>query len=260
MYEAGRPPAGIAVPPAVRRVAGSDLVRPVWRNELGGLTFALGADRYVKWSPPGAPDLAAEHERLAWAAVYTPVPRVLDQGADNDGQWLTTAALDGDTAVAETWLSDPAPAVRAIGRGLRALHDALPVEECPFDWSAPTRVAAAREKGRHDPAEWWPEHRHLDPDEALRMVAEPPLVDRLVVCHGDPCSPNTIVDTDGNWVGHVDLGALGVGDRWADIAVATWSLEWNYGPGWDDLLLDTYGIAADPERTAYYRLLWDLAP
>ena len=92
------------------------------------------------------------------------------------------------------------------------------------------------------------------------MVAEPPIVDRLVVCHGDPCSPNTIVDADGNWVGHVDLGALGVGDRWADIAVATWSLEWNYGPGWDDLLLDTYGIAADPERTAYYRLLWDLAP
>ena len=38
----------------------------------------------------------------------------------------------------------PAPAVDAIGAGLRALHDALPVAGCPFDWSAGARVAEAR--------------------------------------------------------------------------------------------------------------------
>jgi hypothetical protein len=43
-------------------------------------------------------------------------------------------------------------------------------------------------------------------------------------------------------------------------AVATWSSEWNYGPGWDRLLLDAYGIAPDPDRTRYYRLLYDLGP
>ncbi len=48
-------------------------------------------------------------------------------------------------------------------------------------------------------------------------------------------------------------------DRWADIAVATWSAEWNYGPGWEPLLLDSYGIRPDPGRTRYYRLLWDLS-
>jgi kanamycin kinase len=47
--------------------------------------------------------------------------------------------------------------------------------------------------------------------------------------------------------------------RWADIAVATWSAEWNYGPGWEPLLLDAYGVQPDPERTRYYRLLWDLS-
>ena len=49
-----------------------------------------------------------------------------------------------------------------------------------------------------------------------------------------------------------------VENRWADLAVATWRLEWNYGPGWDDLLLAAYGIPQDIERTNYYRLLWDL--
>jgi kanamycin kinase len=47
---------------------------------------------------------------------------------------------------------------------------------------------------------------------------------------------------------------------WADLAIATWSSEWNYGPGWDGLLLDAYGIRPDPDRTRYYRLLWDLGP
>lgn len=71
-------------------------------------------------------------------------------------------------------------------------------------------------------------------------------------------APNTIVGADGRWSGHVDLGALGVADRWADLAVATWSTSWNYGPGFEDVLLEAYGIDPDPLRTAYHRLLWDL--
>lgn len=87
-----------------------------------------------------------------------------------------------------------------------------------------------------------------------------PPVDRLVVCHGDACAPNTLLAGDGSWCGVVDLAALGAADRWADLAVATWSTRWNYGPGWEGLLLDAYGIAPDAERTAYYRLLWDVSP
>jgi kanamycin kinase len=35
---------------------------------------------------------------------------------------------------------------------------------------------------------------------------------------------------------------------------------WNYGPQWEGLLLSAYGIDPDPDRTRYYRLLWDLGP
>jgi kanamycin kinase len=44
----------------------------------------------------------------------------------------------------------------------------------------------------------------------------------------------------------------------ADLAVATWSATWNYGISWEQRLLDAYGVAPDPERTSYYRLLYDL--
>ncbi len=92
------------------------------------------------------------------------------------------------------------------------------------------------------------------------MLERPPPIDRLVVCHGDTCAPNTLIGDDGRCAGHVDLGALGVADRWADLAIATWSTRWNYGDGWEPALLAAYGIDPDPERTAYYRLLWDLGP
>jgi kanamycin kinase len=165
--------------------------------------------------------------------------------------------------VDDRWKRDPGTAVRAVGAGLRALHDALPVADCPFDWSAQRRLAAVRARaaaGRTDPADRHEDLRHIGTTEdALAVLARVPPVDRLVVCHGDACAPNTLVGDDGSCTGHVDLGALGVADRWADLAIATWSTRWNYGPGWEEPLLDAYGIAADPERIAYYRLLWDLS-
>jgi kanamycin kinase len=106
---------------------------------------------------------------------------------------------------------------------------------------------------------WHPCHRALTAVSALERAAAIPPPDKLVVCHGDACAPNTLLAVDGRWSGHVDLDLLGVADRWADLAVAAWSAEWNYGPGWDRLLLGAYRIRPDPERTRYYRLLWDLS-
>ncbi|MDX6256612.1 MAG: kanamycin kinase [Frankiales bacterium] len=237
--------------------------RAVWRNELGGLTFEVPGEFFVKWAPADSGlRLDVEAHKLRWAEPYTAVPRVLGQGQDEAGTWLQTAALQGESAVDERWLTDPVRAVQAVGEGLRALHDVLPVDDCPFDWSAETRAAEAirTQAAGRNPGQWAPEHQHLSLEDALGLVAVPPPTDQLVVCHGDACAPNTLIAHDGRWSGHVDLGSLGVGDRWSDLAVATWSTQWNYGDGYEDALLAAYGISADAERIAYYRLLWDLGP
>jgi kanamycin kinase len=238
----------VDVPDVVLELARGREVRLVWENETGGRTYVFG-DCYVKCSPR---DLEPERSRLEWAGAFMRVPRVLDSGAG----WLMTAAIPGTNAVADRWLADPQRAVVAIGSGLRALHDALPVDTCPFSWSVEDRLTRILV----DKDRWHDEHRPLDVETALRVVHGPPSIDRLVVCHGDACAPNTLVGDDGTFCGHVDLGALGVADRWADLAVATWSCDWNYGPGWQPTLLRAYGVESDPVRTAYYRLLWDLGP
>lgn len=237
---AGPPRAPVALPEVVRRLAGDRPIAAVWVNQLGGITFRVDdalQPRFIKWSPPGGPDLSSEATRLRWAGQYVIVPEVLDQGADHAGHWLVTAALPGASAVSEVWRADPRPAARAIGVGLRRLHERLPVNGCPFiHWAAPERLT----------------------DLPGELSARPD-VDRLVVCHGDPCAPNTLLAPDGRPAGHVDLGSLGPADRWADLAVATWSLAWNYGSGYESELLDAYGVRPDPERTSYYRRLWEIS-
>jgi kanamycin kinase len=263
---AGRPNRRVETPESVARLAGA-AATPVWENEVGGLTFAVGnpvPSRYIKWVPAGSGiDLPKEAAKLAWAAPFASVPTVLDLGADEEGEWLVTAALPGENAVADRWRANPAEAVGAIAGGLRRLHDSLPVASCPYSWSAADRLLDARRRrdaGLLDPSRWHVEHQQMSVDEALRTAAQSPPVDALVVCHGDACAPNTIIGADARCVGHVDLGSLGVGDRWADLAVASWSADWNYGPGWSGVLLEAYGVEADHGRIAYYRLLWDLDP
>jgi kanamycin kinase len=239
------------VPAVVRRFAAGRAVRAVWINGDGGVTFRLGSGvsggEYVKVARSETADLAGESSRLLWAARYVTVPQVLGFGPDDglgegipgDLAWLRTRALPGLSAVHPRWLASPEAAVRAIGAGLRTLHDRLPVRACPFDWSAAGRLA------RLTPAR-------------RRGLEQPPLVDRLVVCHGDACAPNTLIGDDGRCVGHVDLGDLGLADRWADLAVATLSLSWNYpGRSWDGEFFAAYGVEPDAARIDYYRRLWN---
>ena len=250
------------VPQAIVAVAGGRPARVVWENRLGGLTCEVGTGAgrcFVKWAPTASGiDLGAEASRLSWALPFTPVPQPISEGNDSTGSWLVTAALSGQNAVASRWKAEPQTAVRAIGEGLRAMHESLPVNSCPFSWAAEDRLADIRRQineGSLD-STWWPSaEQPLATGRALELLADIPPTDQLVVCHGDSCAPNTMLTDDGHWSAHVDLGQLGVADRWADLAIATWSAGLNYGPGWEDMLLAAYGIPRDVERTRYYRLL-----
>lgn len=223
-----------AIPQVVLDIAAGQLVELVWRNELGGLTFGLD-DRFVKWNPRSTGiDLDRERVRLEWMTSRHPAPVVIDSGADESAQWLVTAALPGVCAVGDTWRARRPEAIRAIATGLRAIH-AIRIDDFPPEWTAQVWVGRRPES-----------------------LGSPPPVDEPVVVHGDACAPNTLVSLDGEWVGHVDFGDLAVGDRWADLAIASLSLDWNFGEGHQDELFQAYGIEPDGERLRYYRALWDL--
>ncbi|HEX8802571.1 MAG TPA: aminoglycoside 3'-phosphotransferase [Acidimicrobiales bacterium] len=230
-----------------------------WRLERAG-----AATRYAKVVRTGAyPGVEAEAARTRWArGHHLPVPAVVETGGDGDVGWLVTSGLPGRPAT-DPALGDPAAVVVALARGLRRFHRLAPVRPCPFDFRLPAaidHVGRRAEAGLIDPEDHFAaEHRHLDLDAALRELRRlRPDGEDLVVCHGDHCPPNSLV-TDGRVTGYVDLGELGVADRWWDLAVATRAVTGTYGPGLEGLFLDAYGARPDPRRQAFYRLLYDLA-
>jgi kanamycin kinase len=226
---AAPPPAGTPVPPPIARIAEHDPVELVWRNELGGITARIDRPRgpvFAKWNPPGSPEsLADEAVRMRWLAraASVPVPEVLGLHRDAaSGDVLVTAAIPAPSIVSAAGLRDPEEAAAALGEGLRRLHG-LDVAACPFpapDWTASAPI------------------------------------DEAVVCHGDPCAPNTLI-AGGRFAGLVDLGRVGVGDRWSDLAVASWSLEWNGLGDAEPAFWQAYGIEPDTERIAAWRARWD---
>ena len=227
-----------AVPEVVVDLAAGRPIELAWRNESGGLTFRFD-DEYVKWNPRRSGiDLQRERDRLDWMAHRHPVPPVVSFGSDDDAQWLVTVAIPGGPAVGDTWRARRSEAIRAIATGLRAVH-AVPIDDVPSRWG-PSAWGAESWVGR-SPASLGPR----------------PPIDDPVLAHGDACAPNTLIAADGEWTGHVDLGDLGVGDRWADLAIASLSLDWNFGEGHQAELFDAYGIQPDDDRIRYYRALWD---
>jgi kanamycin kinase len=209
---------------------------------------------------PTAPDEAA---RMKWARNHLLVPEVVAGGSDGPVDWIVTAALAGLDATRHPLRAEPERLVPILARGLAAFHATAPVDACPFDFRASTAIAHVRERVRNGiatPADLHPEHAHFTIEAALRELEHlAPATEDLVVCHGDYCFPNVLLDNDGTITGYVDLGELAVADRWWDVAIGAWSTTWNIGPGWEELFYESYGIEPDARRIRFYRLLYDLS-
>ncbi len=71
--------------------------------------------------------------------------------------------------------------------------------------------------------------------------------------HGDLCLPNIYFDEDNNFIGFIDLGSAGLGDKWYDYAWMLWSLEYNLkSDKYNKVLLERIGIEFDESKYNEY--------
>lgn len=238
----------------------------VWHNQGGGQTWRMVSPtrevRYLKTQPPTFwPPLHAEVQRLRWAAPHLPVPPVIETGHTDGVDWMITAALPGQSAHLLSEERDARKQVSLIAGGLRQFH-AAPVQACPYSFVADVALDHVQRRvdaGLIDPARHFhPENAHFSVKNAITYLRQNrPVSEDLVVCHGDFCAPNILTEGD-RVTGFVDLGELGVADRWWDLAVAGWSVGWNFSPDLEALFYSAYGIHPDPGRIQWYRLLYDM--
>lgn len=226
------------------------------------LTHPDGRVRYLKVKDATDPvSLRREAEAMRWTGRVLRVPTVVEADGRDGVDWLITDAMLGQSAIADEWRAHPDWLVPIVARGLRAFHDALPIDDCPFRLTIPDAIAQCRlrlDRGVESFDDLHEEHQPLGLEGAYaELVRYAPASEDLVVCHGDYCFPNVFIE-DGLVTGYVDLGELNVADRWWDIAVGMWSTTWNVGPGYEAIFASAYGIDVDDDRLRFYRLLYDL--
>ncbi|MFG2296364.1 APH(3')-V family aminoglycoside O-phosphotransferase [Streptomyces sp. NPDC048603] len=231
--------------------------------------YAKIAPRSAQDAPENwAFDLAGEADRLEWLARHgIPAPRIVERGADATSTWLVTEALPG-VAASEEWPEHQRFAVvEAIAGLARALHE-LPVDDCPFDRGLTVTVTEARHNvraGLVDLDDLQEEHEGWSGEELLAELDRTrPEDEDLVVCHGDLCPNNILLDPDTCEVtGVIDVGRLGRADRHADLALAARELEidedpW-FGPAYAEHFLVRYGVQhVEKDKMTFYQLLDEL--
>ena len=214
-------------------------------------------------------DLIDERDRLEWLAdTDLPAAEVLDWTDDGDTATLVVRTVPG-VPMSDLPASSGDGAVQSLARFLQRLH-AVDRESCPFErWLAVT-VPLARVRADTRLVD----EGDFDDERADRSTAEllVDLLDRrpraeeletgdLVICHGDACLPNFLLDPDSLAVtGMIDVHRLGVADRHLDLALATRSISDTtlnpaYGAPAAEAMLAAYGRAADPWRLHFYALL-----
>lgn len=224
---------------------------------------------YVKTTPTGRRedfrfDPAAEADRLRWLrSAGFPAPEVVDVGGDERTEWLVTLALPGVPAGTRWPRSRRHAVVATVAALARDLHS-VPVASCPFDGSLRSTLPWARRavaEGLMDLTDLDPAHRGWSADRLLAELTSAPVPEEdPVVCHGDLSLDNVLVDPETQRLtGVLDVGRLGVADRWRDLAILLRNLRGEY-PGWDDRdhagdLLRRYGTVLDDERLRFYFLL-----
>lgn len=234
---------------------------PVTGGESGDPVFrSADGSRYAK---RGRADLLArERDRIQWlSANGIPGPAVLDWQADGDHALLVTSAVRGVPADAvsstELWRAWP-----SIAEAVRQLH-ALPA--CPFRRDLARMFALAQDvvgRGAVNPEFLPVEQQDTPPDELLaRLAADLDswlAREELVVCHGDLCLPNIVLEPGTfAFAGFVDLGRLGLADRYADISLLlansreTWPDEAQAAAA-DEAFARHYGITLDAPRQRFY--------
>ncbi|WP_313537739.1 APH(3') family aminoglycoside O-phosphotransferase [Sphingomonas sp.] len=200
-------------------------------------------------------DLVDEMARLRWLAAYLPVPPLHGFGLEGDGGWMLTGRLPGRTAY-QLLEEHPAAAPALAGslaRFLRRLH-AIPVARCPFSADHALRLAAAKDRmdaGLVEEDEFDDARRGMSAQDVWgEMGAAMPVAFERVVTHGDFSLDNLLV-VNANVVGCIDLGRVGIADRWQDLAILWHSLA-EFGEESAGAMLQAYGIALDPAKLDFH--------
>jgi kanamycin kinase/aminoglycoside 3'-phosphotransferase-3 len=213
-----------------------------------------------------------EHGIMMWLDGKLPVPRVLGFEKQEGYSFLLMSKIDGVMSCHNFYLERPDELTMLLAEGLKMLWD-VDVACCPFLSHLHVKLTQAQynvQMGLVDVDDAQPEtfgeRGFKNPERLLQWLMDNKPEEELVLSHGDFCLPNIFLK-EHKVSGFIDLGKMGIADKYQDIALCYRSLKKNLAGAYggsvreeidDKLLFDNLGIAPDYEKIRYYILLDEL--
>ncbi len=209
---------------------------------------------------PNEDELLAEKERLIWLQGRLPVSVVHSWNTDDERSYLLLSEIQGLMSCDTAFKQDMPTLVHLLAEGMRMIHS-VHIQHCPFDQRLAVKIELARQRveaGLIDETDFDQQRQGMRAKEVFqRLIESFPFEEDLVFTHGDYCLPNVFIDASHTCInGFIDWGRAGIADRYQDLALATRSLTYNFGPGWEKLLWEAYGLeTVDQDKIEFYQLL-----
>lgn len=209
---------------------------------------------------------------MQWLEGKLSVPRIILHELKENKSYLLMTRVAGRMACNKCYLDDPEKLTTLLARALKELWS-IDISDCPNDQTLDRKLEAAKicvennlvDMDNVEPDTFGPDGFE-NPEALLQWLITHRPPEELVFSHGDFCLPNIYMDDNGT-ISFIDLGRMGVADKWQDIALCYRSLRDNYKGRYGgtvyleydpELLFEKLGLAPDWEKIRYYILLDEL--
>ena len=213
-----------------------------------------------------------EHVMMKWLKDRISVPECICDITENGKNYLLMSKISGRMSCEDEFMKNPRLLIFTLADAINGLWK-VDISDCPVknDLSKVLKEAEYRvANGMVDVDDAEPETfgkgGFMDPEELLDWLYDNKPDEDLVLSHGDFCLPNVFIE-NGKFSGFVDIGRMGIADRYQDIALCCRSLHHNfsgkfggkiYGGFDENVFFDALGIEPDFDKIRYYILLDEL--
>ena len=216
--------------------------------------------------------LKDESLMMDWLKNRISAPEIICNITESGKNYLLMSKINGKMSCDDEFMKNPKQLVFVLADAIKTLWN-VDISDCPIKNDLSTVLKAAEYRVEHglvdvDDAE--PETfckgGFKDPQQLLGWLYDNRPEQDFVLSHGDFCLPNIFLNDDG-FSGFVDIGRMGVADRYQDIALCYRSLKHNFSGkfggksygGFDEkMFFDALGVEPDFEKIRYYILLDEL--
>lgn len=213
---------------------------------------------FLKIGKPGT--LTKEYNKLKEISKYIKTPQIVLYEKNKYEQLITTK-IKGNMVCSKYYLKKPTGAIDIIVEAFKELYS-VNINKIKIDESLNHKLSIAKYNIENnlitdDNLSEEVKRKFKTRENILKYLEENKWEEDLVLSHGDISLPN-IFSYKSKFTGFIDLGDLGIADRWFDIAIVIRSINFNFGEEYSKLFLKKLNIEFDEFKYNYFMLLMEL--